>query len=243
MSNPQDPNQQWRQGWQPGAEPASEETQIAQPKPQVPGPMQGPYGQPGVPGEYGQPFTAPVTGGYGAQDQTVVSQQWPGPNPQGYPGQPGYPVEQPQGGYPPQYQQVPGQQFGYQQYPGQPDPNQPGFGAGAPPKKSRKGLLIGLIGVPAVVVILAIVLVALWAGGVIFSKKFDNAAVNKGVTSVLTGTYNISDVSQVACNTDGVKVKAGSKFTCTATIAGKQQTINVEVKDSNGTYQVDAPAV
>ncbi|TWS19861.1 DUF4333 domain-containing protein [Tsukamurella asaccharolytica] len=218
MSNPQDPNQWGQQGWQqPGQQPPQDQTQIA---PQ--------YGQQG--------FGAP------AGDQTQISPQYQGqwgqqPQPQGqqYGGyqQPQQPPQfgQDQFGQQPGHPQFAGQQFG-QQY------GQPQFGG---PKKSKTGLIVGLAAA-AIIVIVAVVVLVGWLTGAFFSKKFDNAQVNQGVTKVLTESYNETDTKDVSCKTDGVKVKSGETFTCSATIGGKAKTVQVTVLDDDGKYQVGAPS-
>lgn len=227
MSNPQDPNQWAQQGWQqpgqPGQPPqGSDQTQIA---PQFGGQQQ-PYGAP-------------------AGDQTQISPQYGGgqwPGQQGHPGQPyGQPGQQPgQPGQPGQfggYPQQQGQQFGqFAPQFGQVGPGQPGA-----PKKSKNGLIIG-IAAAVVIAIVAIVLLVGWLTGAFFGKKFDNAAVNEGVTKVLKENYNEADTKDVTCNTDGVKVKEGSTFSCDATISGKSRTVQVKVLDDEGKYQVGAPS-
>ncbi|MFD9829379.1 DUF4333 domain-containing protein [Tsukamurella tyrosinosolvens] len=223
MSNPQDPNQWAQQGWQqPGQQPPQDQTQIA---PQ--------YGQQG--------FGAP-TG-----DQTQISPQYQGqwgqqpqPQPQGQQFGGGYQQQPPQfgqdqfGQQPGQPAQFAGQQFG-QQF-GQ--PGQPGLGG---PKKSKTGLIVG-IAAAAIIAIVAIVVLVGWLTGAFFGKKFDNAKVNEGVTKVLNESYNETDTKDVDCKTDGVKVKTGETFTCSATIGGKEKTVQVKVLDDNGKYQVGAPS-
>ncbi|ADG78782.1 hypothetical protein TPAU25S_01648 [Tsukamurella paurometabola] len=226
MSNPQDPNQWAQQGWQqpgqPGQPPqGSDQTQIT--------PQFG--GQPPA----GQPYAAP------GADQTQIAPQFGGqwPGAQGQPGQ--YPQGQPG-------QPQPGQhsgQFGYPGQPGQPYGQFVPQYAGAPgmpgaPKKSKNGLIIG-IGAAVVIAIVVIVVLVGYFTDAFFGKKFDNGAVNEGVTKVLKENYNESDTKDVKCNTDGVKVKEGSTFTCDATISGKQRTVDVKVLDSDGKYQVGAP--
>ncbi|BDD82645.1 hypothetical protein TPB0596_24080 [Tsukamurella pulmonis] len=226
MSNPQDPNQWGQQGWQqPGQQPPQQDpTQIA---PQ--------YGQQG--------FGAP------SGEQTQISLQYQGGQwgqpPQG--GQiPGQPMQgQPYGGYQqPQTPQFGQDQFGQQpaQFAGQ----QFGQQFGQPPnlngpRKSKTGLIIG-IAAAVVIAIVALVLLIGWATGVFFGKKFDNAKVNEGVTTVLKESYNESDAKDVSCNTDGVKVKEGETFTCTANVGGKEKTVSVKVLDDEGKYQVGAPS-
>ncbi|MDF0530554.1 DUF4333 domain-containing protein [Tsukamurella sp. 8F] len=269
MSNPQDPNQWQQQGWQQSDPSDAEPTQIGpnyqaqQGQPPEQGQQQGQPEQgqgPAYPGEQtvigqqyqggqyaGQQFQGGQPGQYPGQQYQQPGQQQYGYPGQQFGGQPGVP--QPgqfdpnqQYQYPPQGQFPQGQQFGTGQF----DPNQPGgFGsATAAPQAGggkKKGLLFGGIGA-GLVVLVAIVIGVLFLTGVLGGKKFDNAAVNDGVKKVLTEQYNASDVSKVTCNTDGVKVKEGNTFDCAATIGGKEQTIKVTVKDSNGTYQVGAPA-
>ena len=267
MSNPQDPHQgrpqqsdsnpaaeqtqiaqpQWQpsgeqQQWQqPGGNPA-EQTQIAQPQwPQVSGQGGQQWQQPGSgnPAEQtqiAQPQWPQVGGQQQWQQMPQQGQQWGGQQNFGqqqnfgsaqFPGQQQFGDQQQFGSGQFQGQQFPGQQFA-----GQPDPNVP--------KKSKKGLFIGL-GVGAVVVIAAIVVGVLFAIGTLGGKKFDQAKVNDGVTKVLKDDYQESDVKDVSCATDGVKVESGSTFDCKVTISGKQQTITVKVLDSNGKYEVGAP--
>ncbi|MFF4319987.1 hypothetical protein [Streptomyces sp. NPDC001568] len=110
----------------------------------------GPYGQqpPQQPNPYGQPAPQP---GYGYPQQTPPP---PGVPSQGYGQQPpastppGYPQQPPSApGYPQQPQQQPA--YGYQQ------PQQPPYGGGMPPqetpKKSKTGLIIGVVVAVAVI--------------------------------------------------------------------------------------------
>ncbi|KXP14981.1 DUF4333 domain-containing protein [Tsukamurella pseudospumae] len=222
MSNPQDPNQWAQQGWQQPGQPQQDQTQIS---PQYGGPQQQPYGAPA--GDQTQ-IAPQYQGQWPGQQQPQQGQQFGGyqqPNPQ----QPQF--GQDQFGQPAQFA---GQQFGQQfGQPGQPVPGGP--------KKSKTGLIIG-IAAAAIIVIVALVLLIGWLTGAFFGKSFDNAKVNEGVTKVLKENYNESDTTDVSCKTDGVKVKDGESFDCTATIGGKQKTVKVTVKDSDGKYQVGAPS-
>ncbi|MGW5051800.1 flagellar basal body protein FliL [Actinokineospora sp. NPDC004072] len=105
-------------------------------------PPNDPYGQGQPQGGY------PQQGGYPAQQQPGYPQTGPQPQ-QGYP-QTG---PQPQQGYP-QTGPQPTQQYGYQQQYGG------AYGYPEPPKKSRKGLIIG--------VVVAVVLAAAGVGGAVF---------------------------------------------------------------------------
>ncbi|MCE4026381.1 hypothetical protein LXM50_10405 [Microbacterium sp. Au-Mic1] len=142
-------------GVQPGQPGQPYAAQPAQPYPGQPAqPHTGQQGQPYA----GQPYGAQPGQPYGAQP----TQPYPGQAAQPYSGQP-------YGAQPGQAAQ-PGQPYGAQPtqpYPGQPygaQPTQPYPGQGdgtQPPKKSSKGLLWGLIGGGAALLIVAILVVAL----------------------------------------------------------------------------------
>ncbi|WP_046774903.1 hypothetical protein [Streptomyces yangpuensis] len=94
----------------------------------------GPYGQPQQPGPYGQ--QPPPPGPYGQPAQPGPYGQPAPPQPgYGYPQQPGVPPQ----GYP---QQPPAPPYGY--------PQQAPYG-GEPPKKSKAGLIIGVVVAVAVI--------------------------------------------------------------------------------------------
>ena len=207
--------------------------------------MTSPYGPSGGndPQQWGQqPGGPPQPGGYG-----------PG-GPGGYPppGQPGYGQQPggytPPGGYPPPGgfgQQPPygggygAPQGGYGQQPGYPGAygQQPGYGApqGQAPKKSPLPWVLLAVGV----VVVAVVLVLGFVTPGWFNKKvFDNVAVQGGVKQVLSSGHQIDNVSCPA----GKPVKAGTTFTCTATVDGQKKNIVITVKDDNGKYEVAQPS-
>jgi len=140
-----------------------------------------PYGaQPGQPygAQPGQPYGAQPGQPYGAQPGQPYGAQ-PG---QPYGAQPG----QPYGAQPGQpYGAQPGQAYGAQ--PGQPYGAQPGQAAGPqPPKKSSKGLLWGLIGGGAAVLIAAILVVALLVAPAITRSSVTAADTVKAYLTALS---------------------------------------------------------
>jgi hypothetical protein len=228
MSTPYGGNdpQQWGQQPQYGQQPGGAYPPSG-PLPQQPG-----YGQPQGPQhqQYGQPPQ------WGQQPQYG---QQPG-NPQQQPqyGQPQQ--EQPGGAYPQSGPQLP-QQFGQ---PGQYDYGQPSGYPGSPQtageKKSKKGLLIGII-VAVVVVLAAVGVLGFVAPGFFVTKVFDNQAVQTGVTKILTQNYKIAGVTGVTCPAQQ-EVKDGVTFECTANVAGKPVSVPITVKGTGGNYEVGAPA-
>jgi hypothetical protein len=220
------------------------------------------YGQqPG--GAYPPSGPQPQQPGYGQSPQDPQQQQWGQPqnpqNPQqpqwgqqpppygqqpGYPQQPyGQPQDQPGGAYPqtgPQQYGQPGQ--GQPGQPGQYDygQQQPGYpGAPAGEKTSKKGLFIGLGALVAVLIVVGVL--GFVAPAFFVTKVFDNAAVQTGVQKILTENYKIEGVTAVTCPAEQ-EVKDGVTFECTATVAGKTQTVPITVKGADGNYEVGTPA-
>jgi hypothetical protein len=178
------------------------------------GPQPGPYGpppdgtgQPGVPGQYGQPGQpgqyGPPPGQYGQPPQATPGQGMPGPGAPGpgmpgpgTPGQPGQPGQPGLYGQPEQFV-LPGQ-YGqpaaYGQQPG-------GFGDFSPPPKKRTGLIVGIV--------IAVVVLAGVGTGLYFllGGKSDNAAgggsgasdqtTPQGTANLLVGRLNAKDVPGV----------------------------------------------
>jgi hypothetical protein len=208
--------------------------------PQAPGSAQQPQSG-GFPAQ-GHPQQQPQSGGFPAEGYPQQQPQY-GQYPQQpqYGQQPGYPQQQPQYGQQPQYpQQQPGQQQPYygQQQPGQYDYGQTG-GFGAPVKKTKGGgKLLWIITALVIVVVAAVGVTGFLVPGFFITKVLDQTSVQNGVKQML-GTYGDTATS-VSCPAKQ-EVKAGTTFTCTATIGGKQQQVTVTVQNDNGDYQVGHP--
>jgi len=98
-----------------------------------------------------------------------------------------------------------------------------------------------------VVVLAAAAVVLFWKPGYLSSTVFDQAAVQDGVTTILTNAptddpagYGLDGVSDVVCPS-GVKVTAGATFTCTLTQDGSDKSVTVTIVDDSGTYKVGLP--
>lgn len=214
--------------------------------------MSSPYGPSGGndPQQWGQPQqpygggpTPPGTpsGGFPAQGGGYPQQQPYGQQPYGQPGgeqqqQPGGYGQQPQptqqypmGGYP--------QQQPYGQQPGGYPP--PGGYPGAPAKKSNTVLWIGVV--VLVLAAGAFAVTAFFKPGFLVTKEFDQTAVQDGVKSILVDKYNIDKVESVSCPA-GEEVKKDRQFSCKATIAGEERTVNITVRNDNGEYEVAPPS-
>lgn len=219
MSGPDRPEYQW------GNEGQSDQTQAYQTPPPPPA-----QGQPGYnPQPWSQPPAAPPhpQGAWGQQSNPstpawgIPGQQQPAQPTwqQPVPPQPGQPW-----GPPGQAWQQPGQ-ADYGQYPQQPTGG-----------KSKTPLIIGLVA--AVVVIVAL---AVGAYFMFFrAKVLDQAAVQKGVQSVLTDSYDLQNVTNVKCPKDE-KVEVNSSFTCNVTVDGESRTVTIKIIDEDGTYEVSKP--
>lgn len=196
-------------------------------------PQQGGYGgQPGYGGQQ-QPY-----GGQPSQQNPYAPPQqqgWGGGQP---PGQP-QPTQQgsPWSGQqqaPPTQQQWTGQQSwnpGPSGYAPLPDASSP---AG---KRSKVPFIIG--GVIALLLAAAAV-VLFWIPGLLLPKIFDEKAVAEGVTTVLTRDYGLPGVTGVTCPAN-TAVKTGDKFTCTATVDGDPQKVEIRILDEQGKYEVGRP--
>lgn len=211
--------------------------------PQAPGsaqqpqqPQSGGFPAPGYPQQ-------PQSGGFPAQGYPQQPQPQYGQYPQQpqYGQQPGYPQQPPQsGGFP--AEGYPQQQYGQypqqQPYYGQQQPGQPG-GFGTPVAKSKGGgKLLWIITAVVIVVAAAVGVTGFWLPGFFVTKVLDQTAVQNGVTQMLA-TYG-DTATAVSCPAKQ-EVKAGTTFTCTATIDGKQQQVTVTVQNDNGDYQVGHP--
>lgn len=135
-------------------------------------PQQPDYGQPGYPPQqpdYGQPSYPPPQPGYGQPG--YPSQQLPG-----Y-GQPGSPSQQLPGyGQPYQPQQPPYGPYGQPGYP--PQPGYPGGQPPEPPRRSRAGMIAGIIGGVILVCVLACL------GGLYVVGKGAQGAASSIITTI-----------------------------------------------------------
>ncbi|WAL63306.1 DUF4333 domain-containing protein [Amycolatopsis cynarae] len=181
--------------------------------------MSTPYGG-NEPPQWGQAPQPQQSPGYGQQPppSPQYGQQY-GQQPPGF----GQPTQQQP--YPQQYGQHPQQQFAGQQ----PGP----FGQ---PEPARKGGNVLWIVIGALVVVVATLGITGFVTPAFFvSHVLDATAVQNGVKDMLSQYGTPAD--SVSCPPDQ-PVKAGTTFTCTATIGGQQQKVLVTVKDKDGNYQV-----
>jgi hypothetical protein len=97
-------------------------------------------------------------------------------------------------------------------------------------------VVLGLVVIAAVVVALLAFLV-----GPRFARYdvLDRAAVERGVTDVVTRDWH-RRITGTTCPADQ-RVVPGTSFLCTATVDDRPQQIPVDVVDENGTYEVGQP--
>ena len=129
----------------------------------------------------------------------------------------------------------------------QPGPGQQTAPGWAPPpprdparaRRTRRIVLAVVLGV----VVLAAVVVALLAFlvGPRFARYdvLDRAAVERGVTDVVTRDWR-RPATGASCP-DDVRVRPGASFACTVTVEGRPQQVPVDVVDEAGTYEVGQP--
>ncbi|HVV23241.1 MAG TPA: hypothetical protein VHF06_27660 [Pseudonocardiaceae bacterium] len=222
----------------------------------------GPYG--GQPDPYGHqgPYGPAHQGGYGQPAPGQPAPGGPGPG-QPYPGQP-YPGQQPYGqpGQYPQYGLPPGQ-FGQPDPYGQPPPGTPGYlppgyvpmdaQGGGPPRRSRTGLIIGLV--------VALVVVGAGIGAYfLFFTKSDQQEADDVVTGFAQSytslahsmsTGDLAKVKTYLCTKDQQAVQsiyddekqnggADTSFSMTTSntmVTGGTGTFNVVIKDKDGSPQ------
>ena len=183
-----------------GDPPPGEPGRPDQPWPQQAGPQRAGPQQPWPqqPGPWGPPAPGP----YGGQP----------PHGQPPPGQPPYWVGQPQYGQP---------QHGQPQY-GQPWGQAP-YGPPAPPRRSRKGLVAGIV-VPAVLLLVAVVLARLFADTVL-----DTRAVEDDVAAQFEQIEGVA--IDLTCD-DEMQVEQGADYECTGTTAdGEEVTLRIVITD------------
>ncbi|MEV4124448.1 DUF4333 domain-containing protein [Nocardia sp. NPDC049707] len=234
-----DPTQQWGGQQAPGAAGPTQQwgsAPQAQPTQQWgdPNVQQPSWGQPNPQSQPGQP-----SWGQPNPQSQPGQPQWGQPNPQSQPSQPQWGQPQPS---PPQWGQQPTQQDWSaqqgQQQPWQQGQQQPWQQTPQPSSGGKsKGLFIGL-GVLAVAVIGAIVVLVL----MLTSKdELDQAAVQDGVKKVLSDSYGIQDVADVSCPS-GQQVKVDATFACNLKVSGEQKKVTVKITKDDGTYEVGRPS-
>jgi hypothetical protein len=106
--------------------------------------------------------------------------------------------------------------------------------SGLPSRAAWKPILLG-VGVVAAVVALVVPM-----GSLLNGKTLDRNAAQQGVKHILTGSYGVPNVGDVACPS-GIEVKVDSTFTCTAQIDGGPRPITARFVSSDGTYEVNRP--
>ncbi|GAA1290867.1 DUF4333 domain-containing protein [Saccharothrix xinjiangensis] len=204
---------------------------------------QQPYG--GYPGTPSGGFPAQQPNPYGQPDpsQQQQQQQW------GQQAQQPYPQQQYPGGFEQNPQSNPyGQQPQQGQF-GQPGPGQYGqyqqYGQqgqyGQQPQKKKSGAVLWVVVALVVLVVAAVGITGFVTPGFFKKKVFDNAEVQKGVVTILTDVYKISDVESATCPADQ-EVKPNTTFECTAKIDGEDKTVKITVKTEDGEYEVGQPA-
>jgi hypothetical protein len=180
---------------------------------QNPGQPAAPYSPPPVP-QPRSPYTGPQPR-YGPPQQ-----------PQAQYGQP-----QPQYGPPPAQYAPPAEQFG------PPQPPAPPYGYGQPaapaPRKSRTGLVVGIV--------VGVVVLAGLAVGAIFlfgSKSLDTAKAQTKIAELTKQQIGITP-TDVSCPAD-VDLKSGTTFQCTAKLDGQAISYTVKETDDKGNVRVDS---
>ncbi|MBF6257433.1 DUF4333 domain-containing protein [Nocardia farcinica] len=72
------------------------------------------------------------------------------------------------------------------------------------------------------------------------ATELDRAAVQRGVTTVLTDSYGISDVRDVRCPAS-IEIVPGASYDCSVRVGAAAQTVSVTITDLDGTYEVSRP--
>jgi hypothetical protein len=183
-----------------------------------------PYSPPPVP-QPRSPYTAPEPR-YGPPPQQPQP-QYGQPQPQ--------PQPQPQYGPPPAQYGPPAQQFGGPQPPA--GPPAPPYGYGQPaapaPRKSRTGLVVGIV--------VGVVVLAGLAVGAVFlfgSKSLDTAKAQTKIAELTKQQIGITP-TDVSCPAD-VDLKSGTTFQCTAKLDGQAISYTVKETDDKGNVRVDS---
>lgn len=115
------------------------------------------------------------------------------------------------------------------------------FGSVAPARPDRqRGLVITMLVLVVVILALVVGLLA-FAVGPRFARTnvLDRSAVEQGVAGIVTQDWR-RKVDAVRCPPDQ-PARAGTSFSCSATIDGRPQQVPVDVLDERGLYQVGQP--
>ncbi|MBF6537359.1 DUF4333 domain-containing protein [Nocardia farcinica] len=72
------------------------------------------------------------------------------------------------------------------------------------------------------------------------ATELDRAAVQRGVTTVLTDSYGITDVRDVRCPAS-IEIVPGASYDCSVRVGAAAQTVSVTITDLDGTYEVSRP--
>jgi hypothetical protein len=117
---------------------------------------------------------------------------------------------------------------------------QPGQNRGATKSRSRRGSKLALtIAVPVVVLVALVGVLGFAWPGFLNKKVFDSAALQAGVTSVLTNNYQVN-ATNVTCPANQ-PVQVGSRFPCSLLVDGQQETVTVTVISGDGQFEVGRP--
>ncbi len=92
----------------------------------------------------------------------------------------------------------------------------------------------------AAAAVVALLVLGFVTPGWFVTRVLDAAAVQNGVTRILTDDYGVDGLADVRCP-EGIEVAAGATFTCDATIDGDPVTVPVRVTDGDGGYEVGRP--
>lgn len=243
MSGPHGSDQQWKPpGQGQGSDSSSEPTQVAptwpeqhtqqaswQPPAYTPPAEYPQYQQPAeqaYPQQYPQQPGYAQPGQYGQPGQYAQPGQYPQPGQYGQYPQPGHYPQPGQYGQPGQYPQ---------QYPPY---EQPG-------KKRPAGLIAGVGGAIAFLLIAVVLVLGFWQPGFFVTTKLDVNKAQAGVQQVLsdeTNGYGAKNVQNVKCNHgQNPTVKKGATFDCDVSIDGAPKRVTVTFQDSKGTYEVGRP--
>lgn len=126
------------------------------------------------------------------------------------------------------------------QYPQQPPQQAYGAPTAAAPRAKKSGRA-GTVVVTALVTAAVSVLATLFATGTFTAPAvFEQEALESGVSEVLSGDFELSDVTGVSCPAE-VVAERGEQFECTFSSGGEDLSVPVEVLNDEGQYRVGGP--